>query len=128
MRICAAGIVVKDNKVLLGLRGKETTFYPDTWDVFGGHCEPGETLVRELGEELGIEPVRYTFLEMFKEPNPEQHGDGEYHFFVIDGWKGEPVNRGDEHQRIEWFGSNELAGICLAAQRYRVLFCDLLVC
>lgn len=39
--------------------------FPNHWDLFGGHIEPGETpeeaLVREVEEELGITLEDYTF-------------------------------------------------------------------
>jgi len=107
MRICEAGILVKGDNVLLRSRSKAAALYPNTWDVFGGHCEPGEsveqTLVRELNEELGVQPLRYVALGMFDEPNPTVYGPGEYHFFAVYEWRGEPANLGDEHQTIEWF-------------------------
>lgn len=55
------GILVKDGKVLLGLRHPDRESFPDVWDVPGGHIEPGESphraLRRELWEELGIDAV-----------------------------------------------------------------------
>ena len=84
MRVCAAGVLVKGDSVLLGLRSKDTSFYPDTWDVFGGHCEEGEsieqTLVRELDEELGVRAQHFEPLGVFEEPDPDRHGPGRYHF------------------------------------------------
>jgi len=56
----AAALIIQSQKILLGLRSASRTFYPNVWDVFGGHMESGErqeeTLVRELEEELGIAP------------------------------------------------------------------------
>ena len=126
MRICAAGALVRGTKVLLGLRSHATTLYPDKWDVFGGHCEEGEgveqALTRELQEELGVRPVRYEFLAMFEEPNPREHGDGQYHFFAVYEWTGEPLSLGDEHQKIRWFDISELPRIDLASELYIGLF------
>ena len=52
------GLIVRSGRILLGRRSAEREFYPDVWDMFGGHMEPGEgheqTLVRELEEELGM--------------------------------------------------------------------------
>lgn len=30
---CAGGILIKDNKILLGKRSGNRTFYPDVWDI-----------------------------------------------------------------------------------------------
>ena len=44
--------------ILLGKRNAQCAYYPDVWDVLGGHLEPGEAveqaLVRELREETGV--------------------------------------------------------------------------
>ncbi len=62
MRECVAAFVVEEKRVLLGKRSIKRAFYPDVWDVFGGHQKTGElreqTLRRELFEELGIVPTR----------------------------------------------------------------------
>jgi 8-oxo-dGTP diphosphatase len=53
-----AGIVVESQRVLLAQRSRSRSF-PLLWEFPGGKVEPGETpeaaLVREFGEELGIE-------------------------------------------------------------------------
>jgi 8-oxo-dGTP diphosphatase len=47
------------NRVLLCHRSARRRWYPDVWDLPGGHVErgelPGASLVRELREELGID-------------------------------------------------------------------------
>jgi 8-oxo-dGTP diphosphatase len=64
MRECVAALIVKNQKILLGQRSAERSFYPGVWDVFGGHVEPQESyqqaLLRELHEELGIIPTAWT--------------------------------------------------------------------
>ena len=53
-----AAIVVRDSRVLLCHQSADHQWYPDVWDLAGGHVEAGETpastLVRELREELGV--------------------------------------------------------------------------
>ncbi|WP_084685963.1 NUDIX domain-containing protein [Nonomuraea coxensis] len=51
--------VLRDgDRVLLCHRNAGRRWYPDVWDLPGGHVEEGEdpkeSLVRELREELGI--------------------------------------------------------------------------
>jgi 8-oxo-dGTP pyrophosphatase MutT (NUDIX family) len=47
------------NRILLCHRSPGRRWYPDVWDLPGGHMEPGElpgaALARELREELGID-------------------------------------------------------------------------
>ena len=52
-----AGILIRDLMILLAKRSANRTFYPNVWDLPGGHIEVGESpktaLVREFEEELG---------------------------------------------------------------------------
>lgn len=56
-----AGVLVRDGHVLLCHRHPNREWYPNTWDVPGGHIEADETaanaLRRELREELGVDVV-----------------------------------------------------------------------
>ena len=126
MRVTAGGTLIKDGKLLLGLRSNDKTYYPNTWDVFGGHCESGETveraLIREFVEELGVTPVRYKYLGAFDEPNPETYGKGQHHLYTVYSWEGEPSNLSNEHQLIQWFTLDESTRLELASTNYIELF------
>ena len=54
----AVAALVRDGRVLLGHRHPARRWYPDCWDLVGGHVEPGEAphqaIVRECREELGV--------------------------------------------------------------------------
>jgi 8-oxo-dGTP diphosphatase len=126
-----AALLVRDGKLLLGQRSAGRLLYPDVWDMFGGHVEPGEsqpeTLVRELEEELGITPTRWTFLETITVDLPPAAGEPPglliAHLYLVTDWTGTPVNRQpEEHSTIGWFSPEEAVTLRLADARYPEIF------
>ncbi|MEO2217171.1 NUDIX domain-containing protein [Chromobacterium vaccinii] len=120
---CVAALVIDGTKILLGLRGADRAFYPGVWDVFGGHVEHGEdelaALVRELREELGIEPVEPAWLATL----PLANGLGVCSYYLLRRWRGEMVNRQPrEHDRIAWVDEAGLAALTLAESFYPTMF------
>lgn len=125
----ACGLIVKDQRVLLGLRSPEKAAYPRTWDLFGGHAEPPETaeetIVRELREELDITPTEFQYLSTQLDPYPEKHGHCSYHLFKVTAWSGPgPRLCGDEHSEIRWCTLDEALALDLALPAYRNLFAE----
>ena len=123
-----AALIVQSQRVLLGKRAEARALYPDVWDLFGGHVEPGEeldqTLIRELQEELDITPTAWTFLETltFSLPTlpPEQMT---VHLYLVRAWTGTPVNRQpEEHSQIGWFSLAQATALPLADPIYPALF------
>ncbi|MEO7624740.1 MAG: NUDIX domain-containing protein [Nocardioides sp.] len=110
----AVAALVRDGHVLLGHRHPSRRWYPDCWDLVGGHVEPREpphrTVTRECLEELGVrvhDPV----------PIPMTVSDAtlDVHAFLVTRWTGEPVNAApDEHDDLRWFRPSELAALRLA--------------
>lgn len=55
-RVCVGAVLIRavdhgrdeSAPVLLGRRAANREFYPDVWDVLGGHLEPGETSEQAL--------------------------------------------------------------------------------
>jgi mutator protein MutT len=130
-----AGILVDQDRILLGQRAPNRAFYPNVWDVFGGHIEPGEqpeqTLIRELQEELAITPLAWTELELIQETVAPQEDAPSYdvigYFYHVTAWKGTPVNRQtDEHSTIQWFSYAEAIKLDLAHPAYPRLFAECL--
>lgn len=117
-----AGVLRRDHRILLCHRRADREHYPDVWDLPGGHIEPGETteqaLVRELGEELGVEvdPPSGAPWAVLEE------GHLRLRVFIVDRWRGEPTNRAsEEHSEIRWVGDHELGELRLAHSSYAAL-------
>jgi 8-oxo-dGTP diphosphatase len=126
-KICAAAMLVRGSKILLGKRAPGQLLYPDVWDLPGGHLEVGESpdqaLVRELEEELGIVATRFVPLGIFDELNPEKYGAHQYHIYVVTEWSGRIVNRQPhEHSEIRWVPLESAHQLELADPRYPGLF------
>lgn len=130
-----AAILVRDDKILLGERSPNRDFYPNVWDMFGGHIESGEqperTLIRELQEELDITPARWRELEILRESVPENNEMAAHdlivHFYCVTEWVGTPVNRQpEEHAVIQWFSYNEAVQLKLAHHSYPRFFAECL--
>lgn len=121
-RQVVGAFLVKDQRVLLGLRAPHRRYWPDVWDCVGGHLEGRETheaaLARELLEEIGITPTRFTFLA-------EAAVDEAVlcRFYRVDAWDGgEPRLANDEHVDLRWFGADDACALTnLALDSYRPL-------
>lgn len=126
-----AALIVRSERILLGQRSADRLFYPGVWDVFGGHVETGEqqpeTLVRELQEELGITPTRWTYVETIMIQSPGSDGKPSeeliVHLYLVTAWSGTPENlQLDEHSTIGWFSLAEAVQLPLADPGYPDLF------
>ncbi|WP_369257707.1 NUDIX domain-containing protein [Geodermatophilus amargosae] len=114
-----AGVLVRDDRVLLGHRSPSRRWYPDVWDVVGGHVEPGEdertALLRELREEIGVEAT-----EVDDEPVLRVEDGGlSLTVHAVRAWEGEPRNaEPEEHDELRWVSAAEVRGLRLAHPSY----------
>ncbi|TGN62706.1 NUDIX domain-containing protein [Nocardioides eburneiflavus] len=106
--------LVRDGLVLLAHRHPSRRWYPDCWDLVGGHVEPSESprqaITRECREELAVQihDPRPISLDVC-DPALDMHA------FVVTRWQGDPVNAApDEHDDLRWFRPSELADLTLA--------------
>lgn len=112
----AAGALVRGDAVLLCHRHPDRRWYPNVWDVPGGHIEHGESpidaLVRELHEELGITIDPSQAVRVLRSsPTP----DLTIEIWAIASWDGDIINAApDEHDEIRWFHTDELGSLNLA--------------
>lgn len=102
-QVVVAGLLVDGRRVLLGHRQPGRAYYPDCWDVPGGHVEAGEepaaALRRELAEELGVdvdEPRRPPEASLLSR-------EVDFRLWEVRRWQGEPANRApEEHDEVGW--------------------------
>ena len=101
-----AGILWRDGCFLAARRpqGKPLAGY---WEFPGGKVEPGEgleqALVRELDEELGLRPVKFS---LFKEKrHVYEHAAVLLYFFQVRAFKGRP--RAREGHELKWFAPGQ---------------------
>lgn len=123
-----AGLLVRESRVLLCHRRSTLRWYPDVWDLPGGHVEASEgataALVRELQEELAIKVA---------EPEEEclfhLRGDGfDLSVWQISTWVGVPSNAApEEHDGIGWFSDCDVRTLPLAHPGYLPLISRSLV-
>ena len=108
MRTVSAGVLERDGRILIGRRRADQN-HALKWEFPGGKVEPNETpraaLVRELGEELGIEAecgpelMRYEFGYPGKRPLL-------LIFYSVTTWTGKLQNR--IFDQIEWIEPHRL--------------------
>ncbi|MBM2622178.1 NUDIX domain-containing protein [Actinoplanes sp. LDG1-06] len=122
-----AGLLRDGDRVLLCHRSPRRRWYPDVWDLPGGHVDPGEmpgsALVRELREELGIDVAVPSGPHL-----REVHGDTfDMRIWLVEAWVGSPVNAApEEHDAIAWFDGEALGELALAHDGYLALFREVL--
>jgi 8-oxo-dGTP diphosphatase len=130
-RVCVGAVLIRvvdhgrDEAalVLLGRRAANREFYPDVWDVPGGHLEPGESseqaLVRELREEIGVTPTAWASLGEFRESLPGGNGSIVLHLYAVTSWNGAPRNLSpEEHSEVAWFAVEDACRLTLAHPSY----------
>jgi len=126
--LVATAVLVKSDQILLCHRHPNRRWYPDVWDIPGGHIDSGETpaeaVRRELREELGIE-ILIDSNEPFRVYSPAP--DLTLHAWVVTEWSGEITNLApDEHDEIAWFGLDDLGRLELADLALEGLLTDAL--
>lgn len=115
-----AGLIVKNNKVLLGLRPKGGSL-PGVWEFPGGKIEvdelPEEGLKRELKEELDIDCEVGDLIKSVTHFYTEKAIL--ILFFSVNFWKGELKSK--HHEKIDWFNIEELQTIKLPDANKKIL-------
>lgn len=115
---CVGVILCDEGRVLLGKRSSQKPWFPNVWDVIGGHVEAGETeldaLVREADEELGV------VLDLRKTSVLETiySDDLELTIYASSGWSGQVSNNAPaEHDEVRWFEPDDVESLELAVAK-----------
>lgn len=122
LHVVVAGLLRRGDRGLLLHRAPTRRWYPDSWDLPGGHVEDNETsdaaLRRELFEELGITAV------VTGDPFAQVQGeDFRMDVWLVDEWVGEPANHDpDENDALAWLNHHEMTALRLADARLPALF------
>jgi len=126
------GALVDVDRILLGHRSPSRRWYPDVWDLPGGHLEQGETeveaLIRELSEELDVRVLERDVVAVARlHLGNSGEADVTLGIWRVRHWQGFITNRApDEHDLLGWFTAGDLAGLALAHADYRPLLQKLL--
>lgn len=112
----AGALVVDDRgRIFFQRRSPQRKLFPNTWDIVGGHVEPGETvaeaLAREVHEETGW---RMSAVLGVVGEHTWTGDDGldrhETDFLVrVDGDLSRPRLEEGKHTEFRWLGPDELA-------------------
>ena len=120
-----AAALCRGGQVLLCHRAPDRRWYPNVWDLPGGHVDGGESphaaLVSELAEELAVDVLiaDVAAAPHFRWVDPELH----LSVWRIDHWKGEPLNKAlDEHDQIAWVDFTSALTLPLAHPAYPDMF------
>ncbi|MFC2143178.1 NUDIX domain-containing protein [Candidatus Aenigmatarchaeota archaeon] len=108
-RVAVDGVIIKDNKVLMILRGTEP--FKNDWTLIGGFVDynerPSETVVREVKEETGFETKVINFFGLTDDPDRDPRGHILSLNFMLEITGGE-FRKSEEALEMKWFEKNNL--------------------
>jgi 8-oxo-dGTP pyrophosphatase MutT (NUDIX family) len=115
---CAGALIFDDDgRVFVQRRAGDRRLFPGSWDIVGGHVEPGETVTqalrREIAEETGW---RLTYVLANLGPIRYVGDDGkervEEDFLVrVDGDLLRPKLEGGKHTEYRWITEADVDGL-----------------
>lgn len=119
-------ILNERREILLMLRDNKPDLpFANTWDLFGGHIEAGETpeaaLVREIQEELAWNPASYSFFKTYEFPTGDVHPVRKYVYSAGLDVPFESLVLG-EGQRMQFFTRREVEPISFANVNKQIVF------
>lgn len=112
-KIIVAGIVIRNNKVLIIQRSADEESYPNLWELPSGKrdfLELSETaVIREVKEETGLDVKVIMPISVFefKNEKPNEIRDSTQINFLVKYVSGE-VMLSSEHQNFSWITKDKL--------------------
>ena len=116
---CVSFLLISGDKVLVERRKLTKRTDPGLIAIPGGHVEKGEAseqaLVREMSEELSVEPIKSNFLcTLYHQTNELQL----IHYFAVTSWSGEIENH--EAEELLWVRLDDPSLIDIDADKIAV--------
>ncbi|MEJ3742443.1 NUDIX domain-containing protein [Actinomycetes bacterium KLBMP 9797] len=112
---CAGALIIDDDgRIFVQRRSPHRRLFPDTWDIVGGHLEPGETmqeaLYREVTEETGWSvSVVIGELGEYRYTGDDGVARVESDYLVrVDGDLARPRLEAGKHTEFRWLAESEL--------------------
>lgn len=108
-------IVDDDGRIFIQRRSPDRRLFPNTWDIVGGHVEPGETLeealYREVQEETGWQvSVIIGVVGEYAYTGDDGVERVETDFLVrVDGDLARPRLEAGKHTEFRWLTESEIA-------------------
>ena len=114
LRVAGALVVDDEGRIFCQMRSPQRKLFPNTWDIVGGHLEPGESpaeaMRREVAEETGWQ-VAVVLAEMGEMAYTGDDGIErvETDYLVrVDGDLTRPQLEEGKHTEYRWLAEDEL--------------------
>jgi 8-oxo-dGTP diphosphatase len=114
LRVAAAFVVDPGGRIFFQMRSAERKLFPNTWDIVGGHLEPGETPAEAMRREVYEETGWQVSAVLCALPEWEYTGDDgvdrrETDFIVrVAGDLDRPRLEAGKHTAFRWLAEHEL--------------------
>lgn len=112
--VAGALVVRDDGRIFFQRRSAARKLFPNTWDIVGGHVEPGETVTEALAREV-LEETGWRLAAILGVVGEAEYvgDDGvarhETDFLVrVEGDLDRPALEEDKHTEFRWLGPHEL--------------------
>lgn len=126
-KIVLAGVIIKNDKILILQRNKNESIYPNMWELPSGKREPLESsedsLMREIMEETGLNIEIIMPFSVFDYQIKKQNEirDSTQINFLVKPADDFEVKLSPEHQTSAWINKNEINKYNLTKKTKKVL-------
>ncbi len=111
--IVVCGLIARDGKIFVPRRAQTKATFPGTFELVGGHADPGEqpvaALEREIREELGVEVEVGMLIDAFTYTSESTFKIEICYLCTLKDPTVEPVLNAADHSEARWIGPDEIA-------------------